>query len=89
MACPRCHVVVIGLVVVGHGRPVLVRKHADHALEGQGGARIYAQDAALGDGRRDQARVGKTGCVELGGVFRLAGDLRRAVYAGRGRAEIG
>ena len=75
-------IVLVGLVVVGHRRPVLVGEHVEHALDAQRLAGVDARDAALGDGRVDDAAIGEAGDVELAGIFGLAGDLGAAVDAG-------
>ena len=86
-SCGR-HVILVGLIVVRHGRTVLVRKHVEHALDAQGGAEIDACDATLCDCRRYNAAISKAWHVELGGIFCGAGDLREAVDAGSGSADV-
>ena len=58
-ACLGRHIVLVGLVVVGHARPVLVRQHVEHAGDAQRLAGVDARDAALGDGGGDDAAIGE------------------------------
>jgi hypothetical protein len=80
--------IVVGLIVVRHGRAVLVRKHVEHTLDTQGGAAIDACDATIRDCRGYNAAVSKAWHVELGGIFGRAGDLGEAVDAGCGSADV-
>src|SRR5262249_6610098 len=50
---------------------------------------VDTQDVAFGDRRTDDASMGQAGHVELGGIFGGAGDLRNAVDAGSGGADVG
>ncbi len=84
----RSHLILVSFIVVRHARAVLVRNHVDNALDAQGGASLDPGDAALRDRRRDDAPVRKPGDIELGGVFRGAGDLGDAVDAGGGSADV-
>jgi hypothetical protein len=80
--------ILVGFIVVRHVRAVLVRKHIEHALDAQGGAGIDAYDATLRDCRGYNAAISKAWHVELGGIFCDAGDLREAVDAGSGSADV-
>ena len=84
----RCHLVLVGLVVVRHGRAVLVRQHGEHAFDAHGRAGVDVRDAALGNRRADDAPMGEAGNVELGGILCGAGDLRDAVDAGCGGSDV-
>ena len=84
----RSYVVLVGLVVVRHVRAVLVREHVDDTRDAHRGACVYARDAPLRDRRGDDAAVDEARGVELGGIFCGAGDLRDAVDAGRGGADV-
>ena len=86
----RRHVVLVGLVVVRHGRPVLVRQHGEHARDAACAAPVSMRVM------RPLAMVEATtlpwseaGGVELGGIFGGAGDLGEAVDAGCGGADVG
>src|SRR3979411_2945526 len=60
----------------------------EHALDAQGGAGIDAYDTTLRDYRGYNAAISKAWHVELGGIFCGAGDLREAVDAGCGSANV-
>ena len=82
------HVILVSQIVVRHRRTIFVREHVEHALDAQRGARIDARDATLRDCRGYDAAVNKVRRVELRGVFRRPGDLREAVDAGCGCADV-
>ena len=84
----RSHIVLVGLVVVGHGWPVRVRQHLDHTFDALRRGRVNAPDAAFRDGRGDDAAVEEAWNVELGGIFCGACNFCNAVDAGRGRADV-
>ena len=86
----RRHVVLVVLIAACHARTVLVGEHGRHAFDAHRGAGIEADNATLRDRRRDDAAVeDAAGHIELGGVFRSAGDLGDAVDAGGGRTDVG
>jgi hypothetical protein len=84
----RSHLVLIGLIIVGHARTVLVREHGQHTVEAQGGTCIDARDATLRNRCADDAPVHETRDVDLGGILGGAGDLCDAIDAGYGGADV-
>src|SRR2546423_12750403 len=58
-----------------------MREDVDHAFNGKRLARVDACDAALCDRGCNDARMCEAGRIELGRVFRGAGDLGAAIDA--------
>ncbi len=82
------HRVLVDLRVLGHVRTVLVGEHLDHAGHRFGRGGIDPRNRAPGDGAGDDVAVGEARRRELGGVLGEAGDLRGAVDAAAGAADV-
>ena len=74
--------VLVGVVLVGHWRPVLMGEHVDHTVDVQRPAGVDAHDPPLWNSRFDDIAMDEAGDVELAGIFGRAGDLGPAVDAG-------
>ncbi len=80
-------VVLVGLVVAGHRRSVLMGQHQAHAGQCLGRGGVDARDSATGDAARDHRAVEQPRHLGFGGIAGLAGDLERAVDAVQRLAE--
>ena len=85
----RRDVVLVGVVAVGHRRPMLMGKDVDDAGDAQCLAGIDTADAPFRYGRPDDIALDEAGDVELAGIFGFAGDLGPAVDARGSCSDIG
>src|SRR6516164_819215 len=66
-----------------------MRENVEHAFDAQRLAHVDARDAAFGDRRRDDGRVGKAVDIMFAGIFGGARHLGMTIDAGGGCADIG